>query len=132
MCLAETNLPPDIGAALDIDVAGARRLGSQLVCPPPRGASQFELVTALDSDEVVFAEFVPNQTLTLHEVTGRFGNGREVPTGAHGLGVTVIFNEVWPSGAPRACAVLARVEPGRPPHETVRSVTLYLRPAPTP
>jgi hypothetical protein len=80
---------------------------------------------------VAFVEFTPRGRVLLDDLRARFGPGREAMPGPHQLTPTYIFDPVWPSGAPRACAILADLADDWPREERVRSVTLYLRRQPS-
>jgi len=132
MCQAETAHTNELSRAMGIDITGATRIGCQLICAPPAGTEEFEFVLDLDrEDVVVFVEFTLTGRVLLDAFHARFGVGRESMPGPHQLTPTYIFDPVWPTGAPRACAVLADLADDWPREERVRSVTLYLRRQPS-
>lgn len=129
LCRAQTAAPADIAEALGIDINRARRVGSQLIFPPPAGTDQFELVVDRSTNLVRYATFGLAEPAPLERLTALFGPGREAPKGPHEQDVTMIFGRTSPSDAPRSCAVLARLPSGGPGRELVASVTLYLHAA---
>ncbi len=129
MCVAGSAHPAELSTSMDIDISQATRLGGQLVVPPPTGTEHFEFVIGLDSEDVVFAEFTPSADLYVEDLAESFGTGRPTPPSPHASGQTIILDEVWPTDAPRACAVILRLR-GWSDSDPVEAVTLYVRPRP--
>jgi hypothetical protein len=127
LCTAPAGRPADVGAALGVDLAAARRLGPQLHCPPPPGAAALVLVVGATTGDVSTVELRPAAPLPLDAVTRRLGPARIAPPGPHGTVPTMIFDDVAPATAARTCAVLARPGPGWPGRRLVGAVTLYPR-----
>jgi hypothetical protein len=130
VCEAPSAEPDEIASALGIDLTDARRLGSQLICPPPAGADRFELVLDPATGVVTFAEAVLAPGPPLQSLEATFGTAELIPPGPHDVSRTMVFDRIWQSGAARSCSVLARLAGDAPDtgQDIVTSVILYLQP----
>src|SRR5438477_12063312 len=83
ICDAPSTRPADVGGALGLDVAAARRRGARLVCAPPDGTSEFALNLDAAGERVAYAEFTPVGALAYDDVARRLGPARELPPVPH-------------------------------------------------
>jgi hypothetical protein len=128
LCGAPTAGPADIARSIGLELSQTRRVGAQLICPPLAGTGQVELVLAADHRTVLFCEVTLPGGAPLAPFVAQFGPARPIPRGPHDE-QTLVFERLWPAGAPRSCAVLVRLGRSAGLAGLVTSVTLYLQPA---
>jgi hypothetical protein len=129
VCQAPSVSAGDLARALRLDLGEARRLGRQRIFPALNGASRLEFVLGADAETVLFIEVATTPAVTVAELVAVLGPGRKAMPGPHQLAPTIIFDDVWPPGAPRGCAILARLKAGDHQLDAVDVVTLHPRAA---
>jgi hypothetical protein len=127
LCEAPDLRPESVAAAIGADIARAQAVGPVLSLPPLPGTGRTELVRDPAKGTVDFADVALAEARPLVEFITRFGVPRQAPRGPHQRVVTMIFDRIQPAGAPRSCALLARVQPDSE-QWLVGSVALYPHP----
>jgi hypothetical protein len=127
MCAADSARPEDISAALGIDLATARSTGLQWNCPPLRGMAAVSLILDVNTGLIASAEIWPETTVPVEWFNQHFGPSRAEFAAVDGRLPTLIFDDIAPAGAPRACALLVRPTRRWPDEYLVDCVTLHLR-----
>lgn len=79
LCTAPSVAPAVVAASLGTDLTGPERLGSGIVCTPPAGAHNLQLVIGRDDESVQFIEYTPTAELTVDALEDLLGAGPRSP-----------------------------------------------------